>query len=344
MEIGLGLWSMQTTAYSPASAANVYRDLLEEAELADALGFSFFLLTEHHFWYDGYCPALLVGCGAVAARTRRMKVGTAMLLLPMYDPLRVAEAAAVVDVISGGRLILGVALGYRDVEFDAVGIERRTRGHRLTEGIQILRQAWTQERVTFRGQMYQLEDAPGSPKPVQPTIPVWVGAGSPAAVERAAWLGCPVLIPAVVPLENVRRLATIYREAGAKAGVPSEALKVGVMRVVWVDDTDAHARDYIVPRLRAMWREQYGGWGLFLDERGQPIPDDSSGILGQRVEQAIAESLIGDPDTVRSGLRALPEAGIDVLCCRVQTGVVPSLPLRHCMTLLSRDVLPGLSQ
>lgn len=340
MEIGLGLWSMQTTAQSPASAPNVYRDMLEEAELADELGFSFFLLTEHHFWYDGYCPALLVGCGAAAARTRQIKIGTAMVLLPMYDPLRVAEAAAMVDVISGGRLILGVALGYRDVEFDAYGVERRTRGRRLTEGIQILRQAWTQDRVTYRGQMFQLEGAPGSPKPVQPTIPIWVGAGSPVAVERAALLACPVLIPAVVPLENVRRLATIYREVGTRAGVPEESLKVGLMRVVWVDDTDARARDYIVPRLRAMWLEQYGGWGLFLDEQGRPIRDDRSGVLSQRVEQAIAESLIGDPDTVRSGLERLPEAGIDILCCRVQTGVVRSAPLRSCMTLLAREVRP----
>jgi alkanesulfonate monooxygenase SsuD/methylene tetrahydromethanopterin reductase-like flavin-dependent oxidoreductase (luciferase family) len=343
VEIGLGLWSMQTTAQSPASAPNVYRDMLEEAALADELGFSFFLLTEHHFWYDGYCPALLVGCGAAAARTRRIKIGTAMVLLPLYDPLRVAEAAAMVDVVSGGRLVLGVSLGYRDVEFDAYAIERRTRGRRLAEGIQILRQAWTNDHVTYQGRMFQIEGAPGSPKPVQEAIPIWVGAGSPAAVERAASLACPVLIPAVVPLENVRRLATIYREAGAEAGVPAEALKVGLMRVVWVDETDARARNYIVPRLRAMWLEQYGGWGLFLDEHGQPIRDDRSGLLSKRVEQAIVESLIGNPDTVRSGLQALSDAGIDILCCRVQTGVVPSPPLRQTMTLLAREVLPGLA-
>lgn len=342
MEIGLGLWSMQTTAQSPASAPNVYRDMLEEAELADDLGFAFFLLTEHHFWYDGYCPALLVGCGAVAARTQRLKVGTAMVLLPMYDPLRVAEAAAVADAISGGRLILGVALGYRDVEFDAVGLERRTRGRRLTEGIQIVRRAWAEKRVTYRGEIFQVEDAPGSIPPIQPTVPIWVGAGSPAAVQRAASLACPILIPAVVPLENVRRLVAIYRETGANAGVPAEALKVGLMRVVWVDETDASAQDYIVPRLRAMWREQYGGWGLFLDEDGQPIADDRSGFLSRRVEQAIDESLIGSPATVRSGLQALADTGVDILCCRVQTGVVPSRPVRHAMTLLAREVLPGL--
>lgn len=95
--------------------------------------------TEHHFWYDGYCPALLVACAALAARTERIKIGTGVLLLPMHDPLRVAEAAIVVDRLSGGRLVLGVGLGYRDIEFDAFGVERRHRARRLEDGVRVIR-------------------------------------------------------------------------------------------------------------------------------------------------------------------------------------------------------------
>ncbi len=340
MEIGLGLWGMQTPALAPAAWSNVYQDVLEEAELADELGFAFFLTTEHHFWYDGYCPSVLVACAAVAARTRRIRLGTGMVLLPMHDPLQVVEAATVVDRLSGGRLVLGVSLGYRDVEFDAFGLERRERARRLTDGVALLRAAWGRDTVTFRGDVYHVDDAPGPLRPVQEELPVWIGAGSVAAVERAGRLGCPVLIPAVVPLERVVELGWRYREAARQANVPPDRCRLGVMRVVWVDETDAAARAYMVPLMRAMWLEQYAGWGLFLDERGRAIRGDRAALLEQHIDRAVAESYVGGPDTVRRGLAAIRDAGVDFVCCRIQTGAVRSAPLRRCMERLAQDVMP----
>ena len=97
----------------------------------DRLGFDTVWLSEHHFWFDGYCPADLVVAGAILARTQKLAVGTAVMLLPMHSVQKVADDARVLSQIGGGRLALGVALGYRDAEFDGFGLRRRDRGKRM---------------------------------------------------------------------------------------------------------------------------------------------------------------------------------------------------------------------
>lgn len=138
MEFWYGLYGMQSPRVHPRAWSGLYGEVVEHAERAEALGFDSFWLTEHHFWYDGYCPSLLPVLAAIARRTSRIGIGTGCSLLGLHDPLRDAVDKASLDVLSDGRLILGLAPGYRVEEFEGLGIEEDPRqallrGHRGDE-------------------------------------------------------------------------------------------------------------------------------------------------------------------------------------------------------------------
>src|SRR5438067_12462356 len=135
----------------------LYQELLEQIAYAEELGFDDIWITEHHFVEDGYCPSALVAAAAIAARTTRVRIGTWVLLLPLHNALRVAEDAAVVDNLSGGRLDLGVGLGYRLEEFAAFGVERRHRRGRMDEGCEVIRRAWSEDGWSFEGRHCHLQ-------------------------------------------------------------------------------------------------------------------------------------------------------------------------------------------
>ena len=155
----------------------------------DALGWDDVWLSEHHFIADGYTPSMLALAAAIAARTSRIEIGTSVLLLPLHDPLRVAEDAATVDVASGGRLQLGLAVGYRKGEFTGFGIPAKERAARMDEALPILRRLFAGERVTTTGKFYRYSDVELTPLPVQRAPKLWIGGFSEPAVRRAARLG-----------------------------------------------------------------------------------------------------------------------------------------------------------
>lgn len=188
MNFGLGQFTLQLPPWDTRSPAQLYADTLELAAFAEQAGFSSFWLAEHHGASDDYNPALLPFLSAVAARTTSMQIGTAVLLAPLHHPLRLAEDAAVVDAISGGRLNLGLGLGWVPDEYAMFGVPMAGRGKRFDEIIQILRLAWSGEPFDFEGRFYDFHAVTVRPRPAHP-IPIWLGGGADAAIERAAILG-----------------------------------------------------------------------------------------------------------------------------------------------------------
>ncbi len=171
-----------------------YAEQLRQIQVAEDLGYDTAWLTEHHFAEDGYAPSLLPIAANVAARTRQIRIGTFLILLPLHNALRVAEDAATVDILSNGRLDLGFGQGYAPNEFEGFGISRRERASRLREGVEVVRGAFTQSPFSYSGKHYQIKDIELSPPPVQsPHPPIWVGARAPTGVKRAARLGCHFL-------------------------------------------------------------------------------------------------------------------------------------------------------
>ncbi|MGH2725795.1 MAG: LLM class flavin-dependent oxidoreductase [Actinomycetota bacterium] len=185
MKFGIGQFTLQIPPWDDRTHAQLYADTLELARIAEGAGFDSFWLAEHHGASDGYIPSLLPFLAAVASRTERIEVGTAVVLAPFHNPLRVAEDAAVLDNISNGRLNLGLGLGWNPEEYRMFGVPTKGRGRRLEEFVEVLRLAWSGERFTFQGKILSYEDVLVRPAPSRP-VPIWLGGTTPPALERAA--------------------------------------------------------------------------------------------------------------------------------------------------------------
>jgi alkanesulfonate monooxygenase SsuD/methylene tetrahydromethanopterin reductase-like flavin-dependent oxidoreductase (luciferase family) len=191
MSLNFGiLWPFRNPAPNRTPWDEFYRSHLDLIANSERMGFDHAWLTEHHFVDDGYSPSLMPIGAAVAARTTRIRIGTFLLLLPLHNPIRVAEDTATVDLISRGRFDLGVGLGYRAAEFDDQGIPARERAGRMQEGLTLVRQLLSGESVTFEGTYNSLQNIRISPPALQqPNPPIWVGGSAPKAIERAARMG-----------------------------------------------------------------------------------------------------------------------------------------------------------
>src|SRR5713101_7425589 len=143
----------------------VYRNLLDLCVLAEELGFDHLWTSEHHFLDDGWSPSQLPILAAIAARTKRIRIGTFVLILPFHNPVRVAEDAATVDIISNGRLDLGVGPGNFLTEYETFGVPRRERRPRMHEGLEIIRRAFTENRFSFKGTYHAFPNLALSPRP-----------------------------------------------------------------------------------------------------------------------------------------------------------------------------------
>jgi len=307
VSIGVALWTMQSTAAAPRSYTALYRRIADEARLVEAHGFASMWFAEHRFWYDGWTPAPLVAAAAAAAVTTRLRIGTAMLLLPQADPLRVAEAAAVLDRLSGGRVDLGVGLGYRDEEYDGLGLARRHRGARMGEALDVVTAAWRHGRVSFAGRHLRYDDVAVAPPPCRPQgPPLWVGGMAPAALERGARRGLSFLLPPTLYVDEVA--AAVQRVRDAAAAAAAAPGRIGIVKDAWIDRDAERARAFALPRLAAGYRD-YGAWWTFKGGRyrGYERPD----LVERQVQRALAAAIVGGPEEVAADVAALRDAGVD---------------------------------
>src|SRR5947209_8414965 len=190
VRIGIGLFTGQIPPGSERTFEQEYREVLDLVRLAETLGFDSAWVSEHHGSSDGYLPSLLPMLAAFAAATERIRLGTGVRLTPFHDPLRLAEDAAVVDQLSGGRLILGLGLGWRDEEFRMFGQPVEERVKRTVDAVEILRRAWTGERFSYQGSVYSCDRVKVTPAPSQrPGPPIYLGGFTDQAVRRAGRLG-----------------------------------------------------------------------------------------------------------------------------------------------------------
>ncbi len=183
------LYDLRNPAQWHRPWVDLYAEALEFISFTEGLGFEAAWVPEHHGAEDGYLPSPLVMLGAIAARTKRMKIGSGIALAPFYHPVRFAEDCAILDILANGRLQVGVALGYRRLETDAYGIDFRSRAGRMDEFLGIVRRLWAGETVSCEGRHFNLKNAFIKPRSPRGQIPLFVGGFSGKALERAARYG-----------------------------------------------------------------------------------------------------------------------------------------------------------
>ena len=241
MKFGVGLFSMQTHKDLDCRHVDLYRNSLEHVRLAEAVNFDSVWLSEHHFLEDGYCSSPLGMAAAMAAVTERVRIGTGALILTLHNPVRVAEDSATVDLISGGRFDLGVAIGYRKEEFEGFGVPVTQRPSRIEEGIEIIEKCWEDGPFSYEGKRFSFSNIDVTPKPVQRPIPIYIGGFEEPAVRRAGRLGYPLLIGPGRTVPMIMDTLGWYNDEAEKAGRdPSETEHI-LLRETYVRESKEEA-------------------------------------------------------------------------------------------------------
>ncbi len=191
MAMAVMRFDLRQPGRSPAEVQRAYATAIEMAEWADVNGFGMIVLSEHHGSEDGYMSSPLVVASAIAARTSRIAINIAALLVPLHDPVRLAEDITALDLISNGRISMVAGIGYRPIEYAMAGVDWTRRGKRMDECLEIMLQAWSGEPFEHNGEMITV-----TPRPVQRPHPaVFIGGSAPAAAKRAARFGFGLFPP-----------------------------------------------------------------------------------------------------------------------------------------------------
>jgi alkanesulfonate monooxygenase SsuD/methylene tetrahydromethanopterin reductase-like flavin-dependent oxidoreductase (luciferase family) len=231
---------------------DVYDRALDRISVMDRSGYDAVWLAEHHFTGYSVCPSVHVMAAHVAARTSRLRVGTAVTLAALYHPLRIAEEIALLDELTGGRINWGAGRGFDPREFSVFGVPAEESTERFREAVEIVLAAWTHEKLTFEGRFHRYEDVEVLPKPrQQPHPPAWVAATSQGAVEWAASRGLSILMDPHSAHREIARKLALYHDGLEKHGFEGAGRDLPIGRLVAVAETDAKAEE--IARRGANW-------------------------------------------------------------------------------------------
>lgn len=282
-----------------------FQDHVGQIQVAEDAGFDSAFVSEHHFIGD-FVSSPLVALAYIAAKTSTIRLGTGLTLLPLHDPVRLAEDGAVLDIISGGRLIMGIGQGYRPEEF--AGFHRRLEDRRtlMREGALLLRRLWTERKVTFHGEHFHTDDLTLSPGPIQKPPPIWVGAKAKRAIELAAEIGDCWYADPITPLDLITERKKAWLKALAEHDKDPAGQDLAYYREFHVGPNDDAAWEV---GGRAITREYMGylQFNHLTDNNGKPIPADR----GDLVEPLVRERCtIGSPERCVESLQNI-KASLD---------------------------------
>ena len=332
----------------------VYEDILKGAELAEELGFDSVWIAEHAFSEHSIISSPHSLLAAIAARTKRVKIGVACTIVPWHAPLRLAQDLATIDIISGGRLVVGVGRGYQKREFDVYGIDIAESRDRFVEGMDIAIKAWTEERFAYDGKFFSFPEVMVIPKPVQrPHPPIMMAVThSPESVEIAVsnrW-GLFTVGSSFFPAspDSDQNLISLYHRRMIEEGVAPEDIEIAAVRNVYVSPADQEAIDLLKPRLE--WAGDMGAFlrrpvsemaavGLRGYENYVHDPFIEPDLLAERAKEGMAA--IGSPEKVTAAIKELEGNHVNHFISYLDAGGLDFNQVSSSLRLFSEKVMPN---
>ena len=300
---------------------------------AEKLGYYGAYVVEHHFGGRGQLSASLTYLSHLAALTQHIRLGTAVVVLPWHNPALIAEQAATVDVLSGGRLDLGVGRGYQYPEFHGFQIPIEEAGERADEAIEIIRKAWNSKvRFSHHGRFWHFEDILIEPRPLQlPHPPLWQGAGSPSSIQRVARGGYRLFLDQIASFALTAEHIAIYREEQASAGLQQDGEDIAVTRALLLASSEGEREAAAEHGVRTVRRlAELAAAGANPTERvSRPFYSDPESARQTTEESAI----LGTPTECIERLRHLEASGVEI--------VLFSNPNPKDLRLFAREVMPA---
>ena len=330
MQFGLFGSAQANSNDLPPESGQGFRDWLDLNVEAEALGFHSTFLVEHHFtgWNQVSATLMLLAC--LAMRTTTLRLGPAVMVLPWHNPVLLAEQAATLDLVSGGRLDFGIGKGYRHSEFLGFQIPQEEADARFEEAVEVISRSWlSRARFSHRGRFWHFEDIVVEPPPAQkPHPPFWVAAGSDASIRRAAARGFNLILDQYASTEAIGERIALYRAERAAHGLPFDPMQVTVARQLYVAASRADAE--------AMLARQATYTKRTVDVSRAPDRKGGSHVLAyaDRAGGTEANALYGTPDDICTKLEALNNAGAEYLLLTIPGG-------KEQLRRFAREIMPA---
>ena len=333
MQFGLIL----TNQHPPGtSQAEKFRDTIEQVRLARDLGYDLITFGQHFLLNEFQAIQPAIAAARLAAEAGTMRLGLTIYLLPLLNPVAIAEEAASLDVITDGRFIFGIGLGYREEEDNAFGLGAGERVPRLRAHLDVIKKLWTGEPVDYESPYCRLKGATMALRPVQQPMPVWVAANNDRAVERAAEIGDTWVINPHATLATIARQMGLYRAALERYGKPFPD-ELPLMREICVAESREAAMRLARPSLEQKY-QAYVAWG---QQRALPSDDD----MTQAFDELLRDRFImGSPEECADEVqRCIDETGANTMIFRVTWPGMPQEGILSSLRLLAEGVRPRVS-
>jgi alkanesulfonate monooxygenase SsuD/methylene tetrahydromethanopterin reductase-like flavin-dependent oxidoreductase (luciferase family) len=336
MKFGLFTSAQANSGDLPPQSGQGFRDYLDFNVAAEQLGFVSSFSVEHHFTGWNQVSATLMLLTALAMRTSRLRLGSAVMVLPWHNPVLLAEQAATLDLISGGRLDLGIGKGYRHSEFKGFQIAPGEAEARFDETLEVMIRAWTERRrFSHRGRFWRFEDIVVEPPPAQhPHPPLWVAAGSAPSIRRAAARGFNLILDQYAGPELIAERIAFYKAERKAHGLAFDPMGVAVARQLYIAKDKADTE--------AALRRQAAYTKRTIDVSRSPA-DPSGGKAGSHVLAYADRSagteehaLFGTPDQIHAMLESLQQAGAHYVLLTAAGGVEQ-------LQRFAREIMPAFS-
>ena len=312
LEVGLGVWGMTAPYARPASLSRVYREAVRHAQLADRLGFDSMWMGEHRVSYSGTCPSLLMAAAHLTSVTERIALGPGVLLLPLHESERVAQACAAVQSIAPGRLKLGIGLGYREAEFAAAGTDVKQRLPRFKA---------------------HLDDLVGRYADLMGSTEIWFAGDADVAGRRAGRYGGSLLLSQNTPLDDIPAKLANWRQSLQET--PRQTPKSSIMREVWALGGDDDGTE-IRARLHELWLDYGSHW---VED-----PRENDAARQKLAAERVGTAVIGTPEQVVDQLAPAVRSGIDQILLKINFQGADGDAVDGQIRLLADTVLPALKE